>query len=62
MCLVKEATGLLAIPDHNYKQLVELLSAEEAEQVLVFANTSSTDPYRVLELQPDDSKEHRTRV
>ena len=57
----QDETGLSAVPDPKYQRLVGVMSAGEAEQVLRFLE-SPMDSDTGLMLEPDDCKEHRTKV
>lgn len=46
--------------DSKYKRLLEVLSPDEAEQVLRFVNIADSDT--ALVLGPDGSRPHRTQV
>ena len=57
----QDETGLSAVPDPKYQRLVEVLSGGEAEQVLRFVESPGESDTGLM-LEPDDSKEHRTKV
>lgn len=46
--------------DTNYKRLLDLLSSDEAERILIFVSTAQENSR--LKLAPDPSDEHRNQV
>ena len=51
---------MAVVADSKYKRLLEVLSPDEAEQVLRFVSTAGPDT--TLALSPDGSRPHRTQV